>query len=293
MEGACTARQLAAILESATVLPATYPAGVVQIRPGTTGRPVFCLPGLKGTAFQFRTLAAKLRTRRPILAIDLHYLQVGPSVLESIEQTGQAVVRRMREVQPVGPYAIIGYSFGGTLAVEVARQLTANDQKVELVTVLDAHAPGSLREPSGLRKVAIHFRIITQQKLHESCRYVFSRIQRRLFGRSPNSLGKDLNPQLPKSEIERRMAEVSEHCIRAFNTHRPKPFSGRIVLVSATDLGDWMEVADPSGSGGWGSICKGGVDVIHMSCRHLDVLSEPHVTDIAGHIDNLLNATAS
>ena len=187
MDEAFTARRLAAILESPSVLRSTYPAGVVEIRAGTTDRPLFCLPGLGGTAFEFRTLAAKMHTRRPILAIELHNLEVGPSVLESIEGTAEAIVGRMREVQPVGPYAIIGYSFGGNLAVEVARQLTANDQTVELVTILDAYAPGSLRSPSGLSKVATHLRIIVRLNLRESYAYISSRIQRRLFPRSQNS----------------------------------------------------------------------------------------------------------
>ena len=91
-----------------------------------------------------------MHTRRAIFGIELHNLQVAPSVLESIEDTAKAVVGRMREVQPHGPYAILGYSFGGVLAVEVARQLTASGQTVELAAVIDAYAPGSSRNPSGL-----------------------------------------------------------------------------------------------------------------------------------------------
>ena len=62
------------------------------------------------------------------------------------------------------------------------------------------------------------------------------------------------------------------------------------MLLRATDLDDWMEVADPTGTCGWGSICKGDVDVIPMACRHLDLIKEPHITELAGHIDDLLNA---
>ena len=186
----------------------------------------------------------------------------------------EAVVKRMREVEPVGPYAILGYSFGGNLAVEVARQLTANGQTVELVTILDACVPsvGS----KGLSKVARHLRIVASLKLHDAYSYVSSRVQHRLF------------IARPKSDIEKRMAEAFKHCMRAYYTHQPKAFSGRIVLVSATDLGDVRNVAD-----GWRSICKGGVDVIPMACRHLDLIKEPHITELAGHIDDLLNAIDS
>jgi thioesterase domain-containing protein len=124
----------------------------------------------------------------------------------------------------------------------------------------------------------MHLRIITNMNLRESYSYITSRIQRKLFAR------------LPKSEIERRIAEVFFQ--RLLEAHRPEVFPGRIVLVRATDPG-WIRIADPSGTNGWSSICKGGVDIIPMACGHLDFFKEPHVTTLAGHIDDLLNATDS
>jgi len=290
VDEAFTARRLAAILDSPSVLRSKYPAGVVEIRKGTAERPLFCLPGLGATALQFRTLAAKMHTQRPILGIEIHDLQLEPAVLESIEGTAEAVVRNMRQVQPIGPYAILGYSFGGNLAIEGARQLIAKDQMVEFVAILDAYAPGSLRNPSGLRKVATHLRIIARLQLKESYEYISSRIQKRLFPGSQNSLSTDPEPLLLGSELERRIAEVSKHCIRAFHAHRARVYPGRIVLIRADDLNDWVEVADPSGTCGWGSICKGGVEVVPMTCRHLDMFKEPHLTKLARHVNDLLSA---
>jgi thioesterase domain-containing protein len=77
---------------------------------------------------------------------------------------------------------------------------------------------------------------------------------------------------------------------RALAAYRPPVFPGRVVLVRADNRDDWIEVVDSSGTSGWGSICEGGVDVIPMACHHLDILKEPHVTDLARHIDGLLNA---
>ena len=61
MAGAFTARRLAACLESPSPLRALFPAGVSEIRQGTAGRPLYCLPGMPGTAFAFGALAAKLQ----------------------------------------------------------------------------------------------------------------------------------------------------------------------------------------------------------------------------------------
>jgi acetoacetyl-CoA synthetase len=113
-----TARRLAVILESPSVLRSAYPAGVEEIKAGTADRPLFCMPGIEHAAFRYLPLVAKMHTRRAILAVELHNLKQGPA---SIEGMAGAIVRRIREVQPFGPYAIIGYSFGGNLAVEVAR----------------------------------------------------------------------------------------------------------------------------------------------------------------------------
>lgn len=290
VDEAFTARRLAAILDSPSDLRSKYPAGFVEIRKGIAARPLFCLPGLGATALQFRSLAAKMHTQRPILGIEIHDLRLGPAVLESIEGTAEAVVRNMRQVQPIGPYAILGYSFGGNLAIEVARQLIAKEQMVEFVAILDAYAPGSLRDPSGLSKVATHLRIIARLQLKESYEYISSRIQKRLFPRSQNSLSTDLEPLSLGSELERRIAEVSKHCMRAFHAHHARVYPGRIVLIRADDLDDWVEVADASGTCGWGYICKGGVEVVPMTCRHLDMFKEPHLTKLARHVNDLLNA---
>src|ERR1039458_3305189 len=100
-----------------------------------------------------------MNTRHPILSTEVHYVEVGLSTFKSMECIAAAVVQRMRQVQPVGPYTILGYSFGGNLAVEVARQLMRDHQVLESLVLLDAYAPGSLRSFKGLRKLATHLRI--------------------------------------------------------------------------------------------------------------------------------------
>jgi len=229
-----------------------------------------------------------MNTRRPILAIEVHYLEVGLSTFKSMECIAAAVVQRMRQVQPVGPYTILGYSFGGNLAVEVARQLMRDHQVLESLVLLDAYAPGSLRSFKGLRKLATHLRIIKRLKFQDAWSYIFSRVRRRLHPQSQMDEAKTL--PLPGDATERRISEISKAGLDALRVHRPEVFSGRMILLRATDLEDWMELTDSSGTCGWSSLCKGGVEVIAMDCRHSDVLKEPNVTFLAAHINDLLNA---
>src|SRR5262249_60449885 len=100
MNETLSARRLAVLLKSPSVLRSTYSAGVEEVRVGTADRPLFCMPGMAGNAaVEFLPLVAKMRTRRAILAVELHNLELGPS---SIEGMAGAIVRRMREAQPVG-----------------------------------------------------------------------------------------------------------------------------------------------------------------------------------------------
>jgi amino acid adenylation domain-containing protein len=285
IKGPFTAKRLAAYLEAPLPSQKLYPTGALEIRAGSTDRPLFCLPGLPATALQFSGLAAKLNTQRPIVVIEPHNLQLGTSSLQSIESIAQAIVATIRKVQPEGPYTILGYSFGGYLAVEASRQLATDNQSLELVVVLDTHIAGSTRDPTGLRKLATHLRLLARQRPYELYTYVSSRVRKRLFGRPQKA--DDAQASTTKSDIERALSEFSEHCSRALSGYRPEAFSGKIVLFSATDLDDWTEVVDRSGTFGWGSVCEGGVDVVPMACHHLDLLKQP---ELPKYISNLLEA---
>jgi thioesterase domain-containing protein/acyl carrier protein len=283
-----TVRRVTSMLAGS--LRGSFPRGVVRVRKGERERPLFCLPGLRGVALQFGLLAAKFRTNRTVYVIELHELDLEPAVLESLVDTAAAIVERMRAVQPEGKFSIWGYSYGGNLAVEVARELLRQGQEVELVALLDAYAPGALRDPSGFGKVLKHVQILQRLRFKDAYDYLASRILRRLLFRGPAPLPP---PPVPATDLERRLEETERRGLRAFHAHRPTPFEGRVVLVQATDLGDWVEIADPSGTCGWGAICTGGVEIIPIGCEHLQLFKEPHISELARLLDQLLESVHS
>jgi thioesterase domain-containing protein len=50
-------------------------------------------------------------------------------------------VEAIRVMQPVGPYLLGGFSFGGTVAFEMACQLERQGQEVALLAIMDTHSP--------------------------------------------------------------------------------------------------------------------------------------------------------
>jgi amino acid adenylation domain-containing protein len=59
----------------------------------------------------------------------------------SIEEHARQALSTIRERQPDGPLALAGYSIGGLVAYEVARQAVASGQRVEWLGIVDAVAP--------------------------------------------------------------------------------------------------------------------------------------------------------
>jgi thioesterase domain-containing protein len=64
--------------------------------------------------------------------------------LATIEEMAERYIGAIRTVQPHGPYRIGGSSFGGTVSFEMARQLTAAGEKLELLALIDSPTPSSL-----------------------------------------------------------------------------------------------------------------------------------------------------
>jgi amino acid adenylation domain-containing protein len=254
------------------------PAGLVETNRGDAGLPIFCLPGLGATAYAFHILSARIGTRRPMLAMELHRLGVSPDVFQSMKAIAQVVVQRIRQVQPRGPYTVLGYSFGGLLAVEVAQQILASGEKVESLLVLDVYGPGVASRPKGLRRIANHLKILARSNLSAAFSYVSTRVLKRFY--------------FPKSVDERHMMEVKKLCAEAHRKYSPKIFPGHMTLVTATHQDEHANLFNPDGTFGWGTICEGGVEVIPIACRHLDFFNEPHISDLASHLTRLLNDPA-
>lgn len=120
--------------------PAAASPRLVRLDARGSGRPVFCWPGLGGFPMNLRGLAGALDGDRPFYGVQAHGINRGELPLPSIQRMAAEDVAAIRRLQPSGPYALWGYSFGARVAFEAARELERAGQQVEHVLLL---APGS------------------------------------------------------------------------------------------------------------------------------------------------------
>ena len=105
-------------------------------------RPLFCLHAGFGTVFDYETLARRLDGEVPVLGLQCRMLLEPAWQDSSIQAMAQDYARHVRARQEHGPYRLLGWSLGGSLAVLVARLLEDQGQTVELCAVVDPYVPG-------------------------------------------------------------------------------------------------------------------------------------------------------
>ena len=140
-------------IESAAVLlnqgeALSQPDGLVVVRAGEHGTPLFLMHEFSGRDVYFPTLAQHIGGEFPIYG--LPGVPLGQAPLRTLECMAQRMVGIIRAVQPHGPYRLAGWSFGGVLAHEVAQQLLGLDEPVEFIGMLDSYAPNPLAQDKAM-----------------------------------------------------------------------------------------------------------------------------------------------
>ncbi|XP_077526185.1 fatty acid synthase-like isoform X2 [Haemaphysalis longicornis] len=208
-------------------------------------RPVFIVHPVEGNVDPLLELASHL----PVRAIGVQRTQETP--VHSLEETAAIYLQKIVEVQPAGPYHLVGYSFGAMVAFEIAVQLQASGATVGSLTCLDGTPrfgeTQSMRQWSGLAH--------QNQEEKDSyffCKFVekFVNIEeaelRKLFKPSASFEAKRntavdvlLNniPELRsiRQNVEKALSSVHESLEAAASYQVRKKLRGNIVLVKPSE----------------------------------------------------------
>jgi acetoacetyl-CoA synthetase len=131
-----TISALAALLEQ----PATprFPA-LVLLKEGAKKPPIFLAHGLGGSVIDFFQPVKHIKSDHPIYGMQAKGSDGLDEPLERIEDMAEYHLHAIKGLQPQGPYALMGYSLGGLVALEMAQRLSANGEKVALLAMIDAY----------------------------------------------------------------------------------------------------------------------------------------------------------
>ncbi|MFG2045480.1 AMP-binding protein, partial [Dactylosporangium sp. NPDC048998] len=106
---------------------------VLRIRTGGDKPPLFCVHPVSGVAWCYSGLQRHLPADLPVYG-----LQMTADRPRDLAELTASYAGRIRAVQPTGPYRLLGWSLGGSIAHAVAARLRREGERVEMLTLLDA-----------------------------------------------------------------------------------------------------------------------------------------------------------
>ena len=248
--------------------------------------PFYCVHGVGGNVLEFMDLARHIPADQPFYGIQALGLS-GRALRKkfTIQEMAEHYIAAIREAQPQGPYYLGGSSFGGWVAYEMARQLTASGQPVGLVAMFDTAVPGPQPSPgivNGWRtridtwkyRFTLHWQNAMVLHPGERISYVRDKTRRATQRISYGQAG--------LSETIRRVNEAGHW---AANNYLPGEYSGNITLFRATQQPPWI-VSDRTL--GWKNLVKGQIQIYDTPGHHADLVRNPRARVLAEQLDDAL-----
>jgi thioesterase domain-containing protein/acyl carrier protein len=226
------------VLALSTYLEDNTPSGytpLFKLRAEGTQTPLFCVHPAGGNGAVYKNLADELGPDQPVWAFQARGLEEGETPHASIVEMASAYLAAMKSIQPQGPYRLLGWSFGGTIAQEMAHQLELNGETVEMLVLLDSAVKGASENDVSLTDEQRTLQILEEASHHfnitdEVIDLSNERFIRRLLDRM--ALHK-LVPAATPIEAFKRTIDQMLNATKRVNEHKIQSCASPILFIRA------------------------------------------------------------
>jgi thioesterase domain-containing protein/acyl carrier protein len=225
---AATPRRLADLLEAG---PTKSFSPLVTIRPGKT-EPLFVFHGVGGNVIELQRFGRLIDTDHPVIAVQAKGVDGADEPLDRLEHMVDFYLSALRARQPHGPYYFAGYSFGGLLAMELARRLRAENETIAQLVFIDTFAhpntfPTLARQIVRVRTALNAFRTMPP---HQAFRFTMARLRGQA---DPINRAGQLFANNAVAAGATALRKVYDAGNVALLHYRPVPYAGKIVFLRA------------------------------------------------------------
>jgi len=255
-------------------------SSLVLLASGGGDRPFFCIHPGGGTVFCYRALAEHFGGERTFYGLQAVGVDGLNPPHEEAEQMAAYYIDTIRTVQPAGPYLLGGWSLGGNIAFETARQLAQQGEEVALLALFDAGAMPPTRQPKEDDFLPLMMDLFPDSEALslEELRAMSPQEQLAYF--VDRAAQAQIVMGTGDAEAGRHVFEVFKANLKVLHDYRPKPYPGKVTLFRAEHQDDaWGAAHDPQL--GWGAWAQGGVEVHTIPGSHIHMVIEPNVRVLA------------
>ena len=202
--------------------------------------PVFAVPGHNGDVFCYRALAQRLGEDQPFFGLQPPGLDGQGEPLTRVEDIAKCFAGQIRAFHPQGPYIIAGYCAGGTVAFELAQQLSRDGARVSLLALFGSPYPAHFRFPAQfLQRIAEQAarigglaRDLAVRSPAECRRYLARKMSERRRRRDERVRAEVAAAVDPVLVLRGKVERATLTAVRAY---APREFAGRACAVPALD----------------------------------------------------------
>ena len=267
---------------------------LVQIKPGGNKPPLYIVHGSGLTVLIFHALAMGLDSDQPVYGLQARGLNGLDEPFDNMEEIAAYYVGEILEQNPQGPFNLAGYSFGGIVAFEMAKQLKAAGREVNMLAIFDTNADHSSHFDDWALKMSKKFKrqfpkfkfILKSFRKYpaETLSYQFNFLKRKCIRLIANT------GLLKKNADEEEHLDFADkinykHDL-AFEKYKLGPYNGSIDLFRVKSR---MYFLDDPVYLGWKPYALQGIEIHEISGDHKTFLLAPNVQELSRVLSRIIN----
>ncbi len=260
----------------------------VRLRDGD-GAPLYCVHPSGGSATWYVPLARALPPGTPVVGFQARGLLGGVDPV-TVPEIAANYVAELAERDGTGPHAVLGWSLGGNLVLEMANQLLRRGHRVDPLVLIEPYLPNA---DNTRRLTGVGRDLLSALPLRDELR------RQLLLAPSPRReelaseltavlLGAGMRPD-EANLVENAPIEVWHSLLTAMAGYQVRPYAGHVHLVvgrEAASLPDGVPMPglDMDYRGyldRWRALALGGLTVHVVPGDHMSMLTEPNVRELA------------
>jgi thioesterase domain-containing protein/ubiquinone/menaquinone biosynthesis C-methylase UbiE/acyl carrier protein len=270
-------------------------SSLVRIQRGGDKPALFCIHPVGGSVLSYADLSRHLRPDQPIYGLYIDSTDDLPPD-HRIEALAERYIDAIHSVQPSGPYLLGGWSFGGLVAFEMARQLRAAGQEIALLALLDTWAPlpGNLMAdyaddvtPFTFFAKDLERRFVEQLPvLPTSALRHLDPDARLRYLHKLSQIVMGLSAEQGTEQIQRQLA-IYQANLRAAAAYLPEGrYPDQITVFQAEEP---FSTNPALATLGWNQLSSEPVAVYTVPGNHLTMFGEPHIVALAERLQQCLD----
>jgi len=263
---------------------------VVPLAVGGNDEPIFCIHPAGGTVFCYRDLAAYFAGQRNVFGVQARGLDGRETPHRTLQEMASDYADAIAAASAGGSIHLVGWSLGGNIAYEVARQLRAAGRSVGMLALLDSGmltAEQAVTEDDFLPLIAALF----PGQRHESLEQLRQLSPGEQLAYFINQAAKAGIVPDDESLVGPHVFDVFQANIKAVHDYQPSEYSGRILLIRPGDQIRTSALFDDQCLG-WSRLVTS-IELATVSGDHAHMLQQPAVSEIAAHLNEYLTANAT